>query len=362
MWEETMLVHPETGELLCGDVGDLYAKHETLVGKPLVQMFQGAPKAVEPRKPFIKDGVVVRPGHDPYYFRNRHTLCGCYYRLNDNAPGGVEWLAWSQDFQETPVVVDLPQRSPEHVTFRLLLPDSEIEYGGGRESILRHISEWNAAHEVPDEIIGSMLWKKHPEGGIVYDKEATQARDARLIHERDGKASGRHHVEISAWLTDEQMQDLHATLFVYEDLDPVLTLPVPNNVMAYVMVDGKKVDLGIPPDEDDEDEAEINRAVEHMRSVLGDAPAPGERRKAVDPEDVALLAAPEVEAISEPTTIAELVTRRDAIRKEMAEHQERQGDEWYNALVDELHYFNGRIRALEDAGQAASGSDGKEVR
>ena len=79
---------------------------------------------------------------------------------------------------------------------------------------------------------------------------------------------------------------------------------------------------------------------------------PGHRRHAATaPEDVALLAAAAPETIEDlrakEGSLADLTARRDAIRKEMGEHEERQGDEAHNARVDELNYLNRRIEALE---------------
>ena len=87
----------------------------------------------------------------------------------------------------------------------------------------------------------------------------------------------------------------------------------------------------------------------------------GERHRVHDPADVALLAAAAPEPVTEQGSLADLRARRDAIRQEMADHEERQGDQWYNDRVDELHYLNRRIQAAEDAAHAAArAQDGKE--
>ncbi len=139
-----------------------------------------------------KDGVILRPHEDARTWGGKRTRCGCLYQvpagwsLSDPPPRAedIRWLEWPKEDGGQAVspkavgrVIGHPERSPEHVSFRVELPDGR-HFQGGMRGVLQVMSGFNRENGWPDEADQASIWKPAPDGeGMVLDFEAMEERE-----------------------------------------------------------------------------------------------------------------------------------------------------------------------------------------
>ncbi len=143
-----------------------------------------------------KDGVTLRPYEDSTTWGGKCTRCGCLYQLPEGWSLGdlppraedIRWLAWPReeriDAREAEAggkMIEHPERNPQHVAFRVELPDGRFFQGGVR-GVLRSLSAFNRENSWPDEVDHASIWKPAPDGGgLVLDFGAMDEREQRSV-------------------------------------------------------------------------------------------------------------------------------------------------------------------------------------